>query len=78
MEWERWTVKSRRKKESVDDGIGYTIKSREQNRHHLEYPMSATEVMITHYTMDSAKFILDKMVSQHRIEYFPTMFQILL
>jgi hypothetical protein len=45
----------------VDDGIRYTIKNREQNRHHLEYPMSATEVMITHYTMDSAKFILDKM-----------------
>jgi hypothetical protein len=61
MEWERWTVKSRRKKESVDDGIRYTIKNREQNRHHLEYPMSATEVIITHYTMDSAKFILDKM-----------------
>jgi hypothetical protein len=54
-------VKSRRKKESVDDGIRYTIKNREQNRHHLEYPMSATEVMITYYTMDSAKFILDKM-----------------
>jgi hypothetical protein len=61
MEWKRWTVKSRRKKESVDDDIRYTIKNREQNRHHLEYPMNATEVMITHYTMDSAKFILDKM-----------------
>jgi hypothetical protein len=54
-------VKSRRKKESVDDGIWYTIKNREQNRHHLEYPMSATKVIITHYTMDGAKFILDKM-----------------
>jgi hypothetical protein len=54
-------VKSRRKKESVDDGIRYTIKNREQNRHHLEYPMSATEVIIRHYTMDGAKFILDKM-----------------
>jgi hypothetical protein len=61
MEWERWTVKSRRKKESVDDGIRYTIKNCEQNRHHLEYPMSATEVIITHYRMDRAKFILDKM-----------------
>jgi hypothetical protein len=45
----------------VDDGIRYTIENREQNRHHLQYPMSATEVMITHYTMNSAKFILDKM-----------------
>jgi hypothetical protein len=61
MEWERWTVKSRGKKESVDDGIRYTIKNPEQNRHHLEYPMSATEVIRRHYTMDGAKFILDKM-----------------
>jgi macrodomain Ter protein organizer (MatP/YcbG family) len=61
MEWERWTVKSRRKKVSVDDGIRYTIKNREQNRHYLENPMSATEVRIRHYTMDGAKFILDKM-----------------
>jgi hypothetical protein len=45
----------------VDDGIRYTIKNRQQNRHHLEYPMSATEVIITHYTMDRAEFILDKM-----------------
>jgi hypothetical protein len=45
----------------VDDGIWYTIENREQNRHHLQYPMSAIEVMITHYTLNSAKFILDKM-----------------
>jgi hypothetical protein len=45
----------------VDDGIWYTIENREQNRHHLQYPMSATKVMITHYTLNSAKFILDKM-----------------
>jgi hypothetical protein len=61
MEWERWTVKSKGKKESVDDGIRYTIKNPEQNRHHLEYSMSATEVIRRHYTMDGAKFILDKM-----------------
>jgi hypothetical protein len=54
-------VKSRRKKESVDDSIRYTIENREKNRHHLQYPMSAIEVMITHYTLNSAKFILDKM-----------------
>jgi hypothetical protein len=51
MGWERWTVKSRKKKESVDNGVRYTIDNREQNRHHLQYVMSATEVMITQYTM---------------------------
>jgi hypothetical protein len=61
MEWERWMVKSRRKKESVDNGVRYTIENREQNRHHLQYTTSATEVMITHYTFNSAKYILDKM-----------------
>ena len=61
MEWERWTVMSKRNKEFVDNGIQYTIENCEQNRHHLQYPMSATEVMITHYTFNSAKYILDKM-----------------
>jgi elongation factor P hydroxylase len=61
MEWERWTVKSRKKKESVDNGVWYTIDNREQNRHHLQYVLSAIEVMITHYTLNSVKYILDKM-----------------
>jgi hypothetical protein len=60
MDWERWTVKSRRKKESVDDGVRYTIENREQNRHHLQYPMSAIGVLITHYTLNFEKYILDK------------------
>jgi hypothetical protein len=44
----------------MDDSVRYTIENREQNRHHLRYLMSAIEVMITHYTLNSAKYILDK------------------
>jgi hypothetical protein len=44
----------------MDTGVWYTIENREHNRHHLQDPMSATKMMIIHYTLNSAKYTLDK------------------
>jgi hypothetical protein len=53
-------VKSRKKTDSLDTDVQYIIQNREQHRHHVEFPKSAIEVMNTHYTLNSAKHMLEK------------------